>query len=240
MPLVARSRAWPSCASGPWAAVATWANVVTVLRTVVCVPLALTSVVTPSRTLLLGAYAVYWVGDVVDGHLARRLDQETRIGAVLDVVGDRACSCVLVCALVVQQPRLWAALAVYLVQFMLVDAVLTLSFLRWPLLSPNYFYCVDRTLWRWNWSPPAKALNTCAVVVAVLAGVLPVALVVAVAQLLLKLWSAWRVLAVVVPWPLRPAPAAAAVPTVRTVPAAVPAGPPSGASAGLLPRPRRG
>src|SRR3954452_16597755 len=176
-----------------WWAVATWADLVTSLRTAVCVPLGLASIVAPSRTLLLTAYAVYWVGDVLDGQLARRLGQETRVGAVLDIVSDRACSSVLVCALVVQEPRLWPALAVYLVQFMVVDCVLSLAFLRWPVLSPNYFYCVDRTVWRWNWSPPAKAVNTCGLVVAVLAGLLPVALLIAVAQLLLKLWSAWRV-----------------------------------------------
>src|SRR4051794_16619020 len=212
-----------------WAAVATWANLMTSLRTVVCVPLALTSVVATSRTQLLAAYAVYWVGDVADGQLARRLHQETRIGAVLDIVSDRACSSVLVCALVLQMPRLWPGLALYLVQFMTVDAVLSLSFLRWPVLSPNYFYCVDRTVWRWNWSPPAKAVNTCAVVLAVLAGWPSVALIIAVMQLLLKLWSAWLVLAVPVPWPV-----------------ATPARPPADVRAGLapaddrIPLPRRG
>jgi CDP-diacylglycerol--glycerol-3-phosphate 3-phosphatidyltransferase len=202
-------------------ALGTWANGATVLRTAVCVPLGLASVLAPSRTLLLTAYAVYWLGDVADGQLARRLDQETRIGAVLDVVSDRACSSVLVCALAVQQPRLWPALAVYLVQFMVLDAVLSLSFLRWPVLSPNYFFCVDRTVWRWNWSPPAKALNTCGVVVAVLAGLLPLALVVAGAQLLLKLWSAWLVVGLAVPYPAPVPPAARAVRLV-------------------VPRPRRG
>jgi CDP-diacylglycerol--glycerol-3-phosphate 3-phosphatidyltransferase len=38
-------------------------------------------------------------------------------------------------------------------------------FLRWPLLSPNYLAGVDRRIYRWNWSPPAKALNTAAVVI---------------------------------------------------------------------------
>jgi phosphatidylglycerophosphate synthase len=216
------SASWPTV----WRGVGTWANLVTVLRTVVCVPLGLASVLAPSRTLLLTAYAVYWVGDVADGQLARRLDQETRIGAVLDIVSDRACSSVLVCALLVQQPRLWPALAVYLVQFMVLDSVLSLSFLRWPVLSPNYFYCVDRTVWRWNWSPLAKAVNTCGVVVAVLAGLLPLALLVAVAQLLLKLWSGWCVVALAVP-----SPAPAVAPTRAHV----------GTLAGpVVPRPRRG
>ena len=40
--------------------------------------------------LLVAAYAVYWVGDIADGWAARRLGQETRAGAVLDIVSDRA------------------------------------------------------------------------------------------------------------------------------------------------------
>lgn len=184
---------WPAPWRAVWRAVGTWANLATVLRTAVCVPLGLAGVVAPSRSLLVASYAVYWLGDVLDGRLARWLDQETRVGAVLDVVGDRACSCVLVCALVVQQPRLWPALALFLVQFMVVDCVLSLAFLRWPVLGPSYLYGVDRTVWRWNWSPQATAVNTCGVVLAVLTGVLPVALLVAAAQLLLKTWSGWRV-----------------------------------------------
>ena len=214
--------------AGSWRAVATWANLVTSLRVAACIPLALVSILAPSRTLLLTAYAVYWVGDVLDGQLARRLGQETRVGAVLDIVSDRACSSVLVCALVVQEPRLSPALAVYLVQFMVVDCVLSLAFLRWPVLSPNYFYCVDRTVWRWNWSPLAKAVNTCGVVVAVLAGLLPVALLIAVTQLLLKLWSAWVVVGLALPAPLQVK--TAREPDVATSPSA----------RSVVPRPRRG
>ena len=187
--------------SPPVLAVATWANAVTALRTVVAVTLGVESVLASSRTLLLVGYAVYWVGDVADGQLARRLGQETRIGAVLDIVSDRACCSVLLCALALQEPRLWPALVVYLVQFMVLDDVLSLSYLRWPVLSPNYFYCVDRTVWRWNWSPLAKSVNTAGVVLAVLAGGLPLALAVAVAQLVLKLWSAWLVLSIAAGWP---------------------------------------
>jgi CDP-diacylglycerol--glycerol-3-phosphate 3-phosphatidyltransferase len=54
--------------------------------------------------------------------------------------------------------------AIFLVQFMVVDCLLSLSFLRWPLLSPNYFGAVHRGVYRWNWSPPAKSVNTAGVV----------------------------------------------------------------------------
>jgi hypothetical protein len=72
-------------------------------------------------------------------------------------------------------------------------------------------------------------VNTCAVVLAVLVGLSSVALVIAGVQLLLKLWSAWLVLAVPVPWPV-----------------ATPARPPADVRAGVapdddrIPLPRRG
>lgn len=177
-----------------WAEVGTWANRVTVVRTVAAVALGLGALVEGSAVLLAAAYAVYWAGDVLDGWLARRLDEETRLGAVLDVLSDRACCAVLACGLVTLQPALWPALAVFLLQFMVLDCVLSLAFLRWPLRSPNDFGQVDPLVWRLNWSPPAKALNTVGVVVAVAAGSLAVATAVAVTQLVIKAWSARRVL----------------------------------------------
>jgi hypothetical protein len=63
------------------------------------------------------------------------------------------------------RPATALPVAVFLVQFMVVDQLLSLMFLRWPLLGPNYFTRVDRRIYRWNWSPPAKALNTAAVVI---------------------------------------------------------------------------
>lgn len=175
-------------------AVCSWPNLVTTVRTVLAVALGLEAVVQRSATLLLAAYGVYWVGDVLDGWVARRLDQETRLGAVLDIISDRACCAVLVCGLASLRPELWPALALFLLQFMVLDCVLSLAFLRWPLTSPNYFYLVDRGVWRLNWSPPAKALNTVAVVGAVAAGSVLLATTVAAGQLALKAWSARRVL----------------------------------------------
>lgn len=172
-------------------------NAVTLIRTAVAVALGLMALVQLSMALLLVAYAAYWAGDVLDGWLARRLNQETRVGAVLDIVSDRGCSAVLVCALAVLQPHLWPALAIFLLQFMVVDCVLSLAFLRWPLVSPNYFYLVDRLIWRINWSPPAKAFNTAGVVLAVATGSVWLAGFIAVAQLGVKLFSARRTLRLV-------------------------------------------
>lgn len=172
----------------------TWANLVTVVRTVAAVPLGLAAAVEASLPLLVAAYLTYWIGDVADGLIARALTQETRIGAVLDIVADRACSAVCLVALAVIEPALWPALAVYALQFMVLDAALTLSFLRWPILGPNDFHLVDRTIWRWNWSKPAKALNTAAVILAAAAGQGLLALLIALVMLAIKVVSTRRLL----------------------------------------------
>lgn len=198
MTLTTPHPAGPPIASAPltWdgAPVRTWANLVTVVRTVLAVALGAAATAEASATLLVLAYVAYWAGDVLDGWLARRLRQETRLGAVLDIVSDRACCAVLVGALLTLQPALWPALTVFLLQFMVLDCALSLTFLRWPILGPNDFHAVDARVWRLNWSPPAKAVNTAAVVLAVVTGSLPLALAVALTQVALKLWSARRVL----------------------------------------------
>ena len=140
-------------------------NTITAVRTAASVGLAVAALTHRSVHLLVAAYLIYWIGDILDGAAARALGQETRTGAVFDIVADRACTSACAAALIVLRPDTALPIAVFLVQFMVVDQLLSLMFLRWPLLSPNYFARVDARIHRWNWSPPAKALNTAAVVI---------------------------------------------------------------------------
>jgi phosphatidylglycerophosphate synthase len=177
--------------------VGTLANAVTLVRTVVAVAIGVWAVAEGSLALVAAGYAVYWVGDILDGAAARWRGQETRQGGVFDVVADRACTSVLAAGFLQARPEAAVPLAVFLLQFMVLDCVLTLSFLHWPIVSPNYFWVVDRTVWRLNWSPAAKAANTGAVVVFLALGWLWLAGVVAVVVTLVKLWSLRAVLRLV-------------------------------------------
>ncbi len=178
----ARTATLSPVAEDPW----TPANVITLVRTVGAIGLGAVASTRQSLLLLAVAYAVYWVGDVLDGVVARWTRTETRQGAVLDILCDRACCGVLAVTLLALRPAAAPALMVFLLQFMVVDCMLSLGFLRWPILSPNHFGQVDRRLWLWNWSPPAKATNTSALVLLVALGLNAVALGLALAQLLLK------------------------------------------------------
>ncbi len=175
----------------------TWPNLVTLVRTVVAVGLGAAAVARTDLAMLGLAYAVYWAGDDADGWLARRLGQETRTGAVFDIVGDRACTVLLCAGLVAARPGAWLVAAVFLVSFAVVDTMLSLSFLHWDLLGPNDFHRVDRTVWLVNWSPPAKAVNTAGVVGLTLLGLYRVALLLAVAVLVVKVGSGLRVMRLV-------------------------------------------
>jgi CDP-diacylglycerol--glycerol-3-phosphate 3-phosphatidyltransferase len=146
----------------------TSANLVTAVRTVLAVALAAMAAERGSVALLVASLAVYWVGDALDGFVARVRDCETRIGAVLDILCDRFCAASFYVGLVWLRPELALPVFVYLAEFMVVDCLLSLAFLAWPLRSPNYFYVVDRPLWLWNWSKPGKALNSSAFAVLLL------------------------------------------------------------------------
>lgn len=183
----------------------TGATVITAVRTVASVALAATAAHQESLTLLVWALGVYWVGDMADGAWARLRDCETRIGAVLDIFCDRLNAAAFYIGLAWLQPDLSPAIFVYLAEFMVVDCFLSIAFLAWPIRSPNYFFVVDRPIWLWNWSKPAKALNSALFAVLLLVtGWMWLGLVIATALLVLKCVSLRRLVRIGIPVPGKP------------------------------------
>lgn len=184
----------------------TGATVITAVRTVASAGVAAWGAVAGSLTLLVVALGIYWLGDMLDGGWARLRGCETRIGAVLDIFCDRFNASAFYVGLAWLQPELAPAVFVYLAEFMVVDTFLSLAFLAWPIRSPNYFHVVDRTIWLWNWSTPAKAANSALFAVLLLAtGWMWLGLAIATALLALKSWSVVRLLRIGLPVPA-PAP----------------------------------
>ncbi|KGN40655.1 CDP-alcohol phosphatidyltransferase family protein [Knoellia aerolata] len=180
----------------------TGATVITALRTAASAGAAAWALHERSLTLLVVALGIYWVGDILDGTWARVRGCETRIGAVLDIFSDRFNAGAFYLGLAWLQPDLSPAIFVYLAEFMVVDTFLSIAFLAWPIRSPNYFYVVDRTIWLWNWSPPAKAVNSALFAVLLLVtGWMWLGLAIASALLVLKCWSVVRLLRIGLPVP---------------------------------------
>lgn len=86
---------------GAWSAL-TWPNRITMLRLVLVAPFVMTLLLLrqyepAARYTALGLFVVMAVSDFADGILARRLNQRTRLGAILDPLADKV---MLICATV--------------------------------------------------------------------------------------------------------------------------------------------
>ena len=184
--------------------IGTSATVVTGVRTVIAVVLAGVAAHQQSLTLLVAALVVYWIGDMLDGYVARLRGCETRIGACLDILCDRFCAAAFYLGLMWLKPEVSPAVLVYLAEFMVVDCYLSLAFLAWPIRSPNYFFVVDRPLWLWNWSKPGKAVNSSLFAVLLLVtGWVWVGVAIATALLVMKSASLVRLARLGLPVPAR-------------------------------------
>jgi CDP-diacylglycerol--glycerol-3-phosphate 3-phosphatidyltransferase len=92
------------------------------------------------------------------------------------------------------EPSFALPVAVYLLAFVVVDTLLSLTFLAWPLLGVNYLRHVDERVWRLNFSPPAKLLNSAVFLLLLLAGPPYAAAAAATCALVLKSGSLLRML----------------------------------------------
>jgi CDP-diacylglycerol--glycerol-3-phosphate 3-phosphatidyltransferase len=177
----------------PWF---TWANLTTAVRVVACMVIfAYAALERDERWNYIGL-GVYWVLDVLDGFLARAFDQETRLGAQMDILGDRLLVAFFYLNFVTLHPALMIPVAMFLFQFMGIDHYLSNQFMRWPIKSPNYFHKVDRTIWAWNWSPAGKLLNSGVVTAAIVLTKSPVWSALVCGGIIgIKIWSAIRMYA---------------------------------------------
>jgi len=98
---------------------------------------------------------------------------ETRIGALLDIMSDRLCAAAFYFGLAWLHPEFTIPVVLYLAEYMVIDFFLSIAFLGWKIRSPNYFYVVDPTIYRLNWSHPAKAVNSALFAVLLLATQMP-------------------------------------------------------------------
>lgn len=180
--------------------VLTWANLVTAIRLIACLVVFGFAAAMHSERLNFLGLGLYWALDMLDGFLARRLGQETRLGAQMDILADRLLVFFFYLNYLSFHPALLVPIVLFVVQFAGIDHYLSNQFMRWPVLSPNYFYVVDRTIWLWNWSAPGKLLNS-----AVITGLLVLTQSVwlssaaAIAIMGLKLWSCVRLARLVPP-----------------------------------------
>jgi CDP-diacylglycerol--glycerol-3-phosphate 3-phosphatidyltransferase len=111
---------------------------------------------------------IHWAGDFSDGFYARRFHQETVAGAEIDIIADRVETLFFFLNFLHVRPWLFLPVTLYLVDFAFVDFYLSNQFRAFGLISPNYFYKVDRRVYDWNFSPVGKFANSTVVTLALI------------------------------------------------------------------------
>jgi len=173
--------------------VRTIANAITMVRSLGAHACILAAIATWQTPILMLGLAIQLVGDIADGAVARRRNEETLNGALLDIVCDRMFYATYYTLYAVLHPHMLYAAGIFLFSFMVLDAHLSVSFLFWPLKSVNYFYLVDLTIFWWNFSKFGKTLQNAPLLVAMIViGDPAVATVVAIVLAFVKVFSLVR------------------------------------------------
>jgi CDP-diacylglycerol--glycerol-3-phosphate 3-phosphatidyltransferase len=103
---------------------------------------------------------IHWFGDLADGWYARRFKQETVLGAEIDIIADRVETLFFFINFIHFHSGLWLPVLVYVLDFAFVDFYLSYQFVKYNIISINYFAKVDRRVYALNFSPPAKFCNS--------------------------------------------------------------------------------
>jgi CDP-diacylglycerol--glycerol-3-phosphate 3-phosphatidyltransferase len=103
---------------------------------------------------------IHWLGDLADGFYARKARQETILGAEIDIIADRVETMFFYVNFLHFRPALAVPAALYILDFAFVDFYLSYQFLKYDIISPNYFDRVDRRVYRLNFSPGGKFMNS--------------------------------------------------------------------------------
>ena len=172
------------------------ANVITLLRLTGSLVFFVLAVVRQSPAMNFIGLGIHWLGDLLDGFCARKARQETILGAEIDIIADRVEVLFFYVNFIHFHPALSIAAAIYILDFAFVDFYLSHQFLKYDIISPNYFYKVDRTVYAWNFSPAGKFANSTVVtlVLIFLPALWPAAAVFAFGLIGVKVYSIRRLL----------------------------------------------
>lgn len=141
-------------------AVVSLPNLITVLRVAIGLWIFSVAAHLDSPALNIIGLFVYWFLDMLDGFLARVLQQETILGAQIDILSDRLLLAFFYFNYLRNDLTPLIPVILFLLNFLVIDHYLSNQFIRWPIVSPNYFYKVDDLIWKLNWSPVGKFINT--------------------------------------------------------------------------------
>lgn len=135
-------------------------NILTLVRLSGCLVFFTLAAIENNPTANFIGLGIHWVGDYLDGRLARWRRQETILGAEIDLIADRIETLFFYVNFLRFEPALFLPVTAYLLDFAFVDFYLSYQFLKYDIISPNYFYKVDRTVHRLNFTTLGKFCNS--------------------------------------------------------------------------------
>jgi len=103
---------------------------------------------------------LHWLGDWLDGFWAKTFNQRTILGAELDIIADRVESLFFFINFIFFHPGLALPVALYMINFAFVDFYLSYQFIKFNIISVDFFYLVDRKVFKLNFSQPGKFANS--------------------------------------------------------------------------------
>ena len=105
---------------------------------------------------------IHRFGDVLDGFLARRFWWETILWAEIDIIADRISTLFFYVVLLYfyKSVLLWIVVFLYILNFCFVDFYLSYQFIKFPIISVNYFDKIDKIVYQLNFSKIWKFLNS--------------------------------------------------------------------------------
>jgi CDP-diacylglycerol--glycerol-3-phosphate 3-phosphatidyltransferase len=177
------------------------ANIITLIRLAACLVLFALAVVKNRELYNFVGLGVHWFGDSLDGWFARVFKQETVLGAEIDLIADRIESLFFFINFLHFHPGLVLPVIVYVLNFAFVDLYLSYQFVKYDIISINYFGRVDRRVYGLNFSPQGKFANGAPVplILIFLPKLWAAALIWALGLIAVKLYSIARL------WKIRPA-----------------------------------
>lgn len=107
---------------------------------------------------------IHWLGDIADGNYARFFKQETIVGAEIDLIADRIEILFFFVIFLIFYPQLYLPVTIYIFNFAFLDFFLCYQFVKFDIISINYFYKVDPVVHKWNFSFWAKILNSTVII----------------------------------------------------------------------------
>ncbi|MFC1724052.1 CDP-alcohol phosphatidyltransferase family protein [candidate division KSB1 bacterium] len=174
----------------------TEANLITLIRLVLSITFYTMAVIEQNPTYNLIGFGIHLIGDFIDGACAKLFKQETILGAEIDLIADRIEVIYFYVNLLHFNSELYLPVLIYLMDYAFVDFYLGYQFNKYDIISPDYFFKVDKTVHLLNFSKVGKFVNSTlfAVLVIFLPGMIAISTLLACCLVGVKSYSVYILL----------------------------------------------